>query len=276
MNILQASSTKKFHKVFLRWNALLAEAILCQDANRLIEKIVEIIYLAADIDSISIMIYSKSTKPTCLYDNIKPINYRGSITNYINGPYRDNPFYLLALSQPVSGLYSLRQVASEGFWESEHYKQFYKDTNMRDELDFLFPLDGNHTFVYSMGRDFQDDLFDMEDIETLKAIQPTIKLLTGNYIKLIREPTEVSLEKSDKFTSMQSEIDSEFGGVLTEREKEVVFLILNGCSVKESSRLLDISPGTIKAHKKSIYSKLGISTQGDLFSLFINELASKV
>ena len=263
------------NETFRRWNEVLVEAIQCRDSYELLELIVKAIYTVADIDSISVMIYSKLEKPVCLFDNIKPSSFRGSITNYINGPYQDNPFYSVAVKQPVSGLYTLRQIASEEFWQSEHYNKFYKDTNMMDELDFLFPIDRDSTFVISMGRDFHHEMFSSIDTKGLKATEPVIRLLVSKYIAATKEPNAVELETPDNYSTLQVAIDREYEGVLTGREREVVFLILNGCSVKESARLLDISPGTIKAHKKSIYSKLGISTQGDLFSLFVTTLSSK-
>jgi len=263
------------NETFRRWNEVLVEAIQSNESYNLLELIVKAIYTVADIDSISVMIYSKQEKPVCLFDNIKPSSFRGSITNYINGPYQDNPFYCAAIKQPVSGLYTLRQIASEEFWQSEHYNTFYKDTNMMDELNFLFPIDCDSTFAISMGRDFNHEMFGSIDTEGLKAIEPVIRLFVSKYIASTKEAGVFSLETPDTYSSLQAAIDKEYVGVLTDREREVVFLILNGCSVKESARLLDISPGTIKAHKKSIYTKLGISTQGDLFSLFVTTLSTK-
>ncbi|MGS0468169.1 response regulator transcription factor [Cobetia marina] len=53
---------------------------------------------------------------------------------------------------------------------------------------------------------------------------------------------------------------------LTEREREVSQLMLGGCSTKEIARRLGISVETVRAHKKHLYTKLGINTQAELFS----------
>lgn len=46
-------------------------------------------------------------------------------------------------------------------------------------------------------------------------------------------------------------------------------LMLSGCSNKEIARKLEISAETVKVHKKHIYSKLGIKSQSELFSIFL-------
>ena len=50
---------------------------------------------------------------------------------------------------------------------------------------------------------------------------------------------------------------------------EVALLLLSGCSNKEIARKLAISAETVKVHRKHMYSKLGIKSQSELFSLFL-------
>ena len=47
----------------------------------------------------------------------------------------------------------------------------------------------------------------------------------------------------------------------TEREREVLFLLLRGLKNKEISKKLFISNHTTKAHVASIYKKLGVSNR---------------
>ena len=47
----------------------------------------------------------------------------------------------------------------------------------------------------------------------------------------------------------------------TEREREVLFLLLRGLNNKEISKRLFISNHTTKAHVASIYKKLGVSNR---------------
>ena len=65
----------------------------------------------------------------------------------------------------------------------------------------------------------------------------------------------------------------DFGSdVLTGREMQVVQLILVGHTSTSISLQLDVSVSTIKSHRRNIYGKLEISSQAELFSLFLLHL----
>ncbi|MEL0615123.1 helix-turn-helix transcriptional regulator, partial [Marinomonas arenicola] len=56
---------------------------------------------------------------------------------------------------------------------------------------------------------------------------------------------------------------------LTARDQEITQLILDVHSSNEISSLCFVSEGTVNNHRKSIYRKLGVKSQGDLFKRFI-------
>ena len=60
--------------------------------------------------------------------------------------------------------------------------------------------------------------------------------------------------------------------LLSCREAEIVRLILKGHSSKSIARVLGNSPETVKVHRKRIFVKLNITSQGELFSLFLDAL----
>jgi DNA-binding CsgD family transcriptional regulator len=60
---------------------------------------------------------------------------------------------------------------------------------------------------------------------------------------------------------------------LTERETEVVFLLARGLSSKEAAAELCISPHTVNDHIKVIFTKVGVSSRGELVArLFADHL----
>ena len=66
---------------------------------------------------------------------------------------------------------------------------------------------------------------------------------------------------------------SAFGSSLVSpREKGVLELMLRGYSSQASAEKLGIALETLRRHRKSIYSKLDVSSQAELFSLFITSL----
>jgi DNA-binding CsgD family transcriptional regulator len=59
---------------------------------------------------------------------------------------------------------------------------------------------------------------------------------------------------------------------LSEREHEIVQLILQGHSGKSMARMLGVSPETVKVFRKRIHHKLNIHSQGELFSRLLASL----
>jgi LuxR family maltose regulon positive regulatory protein len=53
---------------------------------------------------------------------------------------------------------------------------------------------------------------------------------------------------------------------LTTRERDVLAMISQGCSNKQTARTLEISPETVKSHVKHIFLKLAVSTRAEAVS----------
>jgi DNA-binding CsgD family transcriptional regulator len=61
---------------------------------------------------------------------------------------------------------------------------------------------------------------------------------------------------------------------LSDREGEVLRLILSGLSSKEIARRMGNSPETVKVFRKRIHTKLGLASSGQLFTLFMAALCA--
>ena len=61
-------------------------------------------------------------------------------------------------------------------------------------------------------------------------------------------------------------------GILTVREREIAAFTLKGQSAESAGQILGISPGTVRIHRRNIYAKLQINSQGELFSRFLRTL----
>jgi RNA polymerase sigma factor (sigma-70 family) len=73
-------------------------------------------------------------------------------------------------------------------------------------------------------------------------------------------------------TQRQDDVSEELAArlaTLSEREREVLQLILDGQPTRQISKALYISVKTVEFHRARIREKLGVATQAQLFSLFI-------
>lgn len=84
--------------------------------------------------------------------------------------------------------------------------------------------------------------------------------------------SEFQAQAQEKQKKISAEQIVEFGKYygLTERETEILRLILEGKSNQEISQALYITIGTVKTHIHSIFSKLEVSRRGQLMSRFVN------
>jgi DNA-binding CsgD family transcriptional regulator len=64
-----------------------------------------------------------------------------------------------------------------------------------------------------------------------------------------------------------------FESSLTHREAQIVELVLQGFPTFEIARRLKISIGTVKNHRRRLYHKLDITTERELFLLYLQSLA---
>jgi DNA-binding NarL/FixJ family response regulator len=60
---------------------------------------------------------------------------------------------------------------------------------------------------------------------------------------------------------------------LTSREVAIVELVLQGHSSESIGLRLGITTGTVKVHRRNVYRKLGISSQTQLLSVYLNNLS---
>ena len=151
----------------------------------------------------------------------------------------------------------LADVAPEHFELTEYYQRYFRLNVVADEIQFNCHLPDGRTLCLSLG---SKQRFDPQQIALLSLIQPWV-------LSLLRQRLPHEL---NQVSAPQPPIQNDdWGAQLTARELDVGRLMLSGCSSKEIARKLEISVETVKVHKKHMYSKLGIKSQSELFSIFL-------
>ncbi|MFJ2282366.1 response regulator transcription factor [Pseudomonas sp. NPDC087803] len=189
--------------------------------------------------------------------------------DYLRGVYLLDPFYIASREQPRSGLYRLSEVAPEHFELTEYYQRYFRLNVVADEIQFNCQLDGERTLCLSLG---SEKPFTGEQIALLSLIQPwVLGLLRQRLPHEINDTVAVATAPAqiDWRVQLEASVQQLKGAHLTARELDVGRLMLSGCSSKEIARKLEISVETVKVHKKHMYSKLGIKSQSELFSIFL-------
>lgn len=102
----------------------------------------------------------------------------------------------------------------------------------------------------------------------LEALYPVLASAILKHFEFAPQQFDISSPSPSQESRFQN-----FGkNVLTEREQGVVKLILTGHSSNSIALHLDISVPTVKTHRRNLYSKFNISSQAELFNLFVRHL----
>ncbi|MFV3410992.1 response regulator transcription factor [Pseudomonas nitroreducens] len=184
--------------------------------------------------------------------------------DYLKGLYLLDPFYIASREAPGSGLLRLDDVAPEMFEQTDYYQRYFSLNVVADEVQINVQLDSERTLCCSLG---SRGRFLPEQIALLALVQPWVAGLMRQRMAFEREVQEAPPPPrwQNRLESTAQQVETP----LTARELEVGRLMLSGCSSKEIARKLAISAETVKVHRKHMYAKLGIKSQSELFSLFL-------
>ncbi|MEL0260154.1 MAG: LuxR C-terminal-related transcriptional regulator, partial [Halieaceae bacterium] len=112
--------------------------------------------------------------------------------------------------------------------------------------------------------------FSKRQVDRLEAVFPAVEALVRRHWN----PLTPAVESADLRTRLQEALGAFGSSILTRREQQVIELVLLGHSTRLVAEKLGISAETVKLHRKHAYAKLDISSQAELFYLFVDALAS--
>ena len=148
----------------------------------------------------------------------------------------------------------------------------HADTGTVDEAIFLSRLRGGNVINLSMMRLPAHGEVSDEEYEALYLLADPVSEL----IKSHSEHDDFAVTHLIQ-PGIDHQIDLAFrtfgASLLSPREKAVLEMMLRGYSTDSSADKLGIALETVRRHRKSIYRKLDVSSQTDLFSLFLNAMS---
>ncbi len=259
-------------RISLPLDASLAEAIaavtLAIGRPEFFDRVIDLLGKACTIDSGGAMIFFRNQRPRRLVHRFNPAQRKLPEESYLDGPYALDPSYQLFLRGADDGVYWLRDVAPDDFFESEYHRLFYSQIGLSDTIDLLWRIDEDTALLYFVERGARNPAFQTADVAALRLLLPCVVSASSRHHELTRSaaPPEVDTLTHRK---VQSTIDNFARSLLTQREREVLFYMLSGYSSALTAERLQASEGTIKIHRKNIHRKLDIGSQAELFSLFI-------
>ena len=249
-----------------QWNALLAPLIEQLGDASFHEGLGAVLKALTGHESCVLVAFAEGEPPTLLHDDLSPTEQAVSLAPYLDGAYVLDPFYAVFKEHSQPGVFSLADCAPDGFKESEYYRTYYLHTGLVAETGALMMVDDGVGILASLGTrhtsvPVHNDIPE-PCLSTLASLCRKHRALCAhNRTQTLSRPLDVAFRN--------------FGSsVLSNREREVVQLILKGHSNKSIARLLGISIDTVKVYNKRFHTKLGVSSQAELFSLFLEAIAT--
>ena len=209
--------------------------------------------------------------------------YNHSVTErtlnaYVRGGYLLDPFYVACVNEHPAGLWRMSELAPDSFFSSGF--AISKDIHpcvssdygtAVEEVGFIMPLRPQVAIVYSLMRNHSSGDFSAAEMGMLATMAPVLASVFGQHCRLryadyLRDAAAEGVVLEDAFVEILQ-------GQLTETQRYIAKLLLQGHSNASIARQLNISDGTVKVHKHNIYQRLEISTNAELFRLFIDYLA---
>lgn len=223
-------------------------------------------------DNMTVMSFHANARPRLIYGETKKDIYfqDGDLARYVDGAYLLDPFYLAIQDGKPTGFYYLKDIVSDNFYESAYFHQYYQFSNLKDEVGYLFALQDGAYLHLSLA---STKNYQPEELAVLESFTPCLAvMLTKQWASIVNQGQEHSED-----VTMHNQLSVAFQNfgrsLLTDRECEVAQLILQGHSTKSMAVKLNLSIETIKVHRRNLYPKLDISSQPELFSLFLESLA---
>ena len=222
-----------------------------------------------EADDVSLIRYPDAGPPVIEYT--LPPKRRGKTTldRYVKGPFLLDPFYRAAQVDERFGVFRLRDLAPSGFKESEYFRTWYHECGFQDECGLLIELDSG-SLNLALGMTGSSHRFSKRQVDRLEAVFPAVEALVRRHWN----PMAPAGEPADLRARLQEALGAFGSSVLTRREQQVIELVLLGNSTRLVADKLGISGETVKLHRKHAYAKLDISSQAELFYLFVDALAS--
>lgn len=241
-----------------------ADLILAIDHPQFFDKLVYLLRLAVSYDDYVILAYHPTARPVVLGSSLAS-DELAAWDRYLQGAYLLSPFYDYAM-QGGEGVVSLAQIAPDDFYQSAYHDEYFRYSELMDEVCLVIQTDHQLCYLLSLGRTRSLSSFNQRGLGRLKAFYPLICAAVQMHDK------QHGVADSGSHEPVKQAILNFGEDKLTPREKEVLQLLIRGYSSKESANKLEMAYETERVHRKNIYSKLEVNSQKELLGKLFDQV----
>lgn len=264
------------------WGRVSAAVVEALEQEELPRLLFEALRTVAAFERACLFVYRGQGNPIHVYDSFATPAEKQGLINYTDNTYVLNPFYAAYQRGLQPGVWRMRALAPDGYAKADLVESYQATAADGEEIGYLthgwpagmeelclaLGLPDGECGEISLSRRTVEGGFSDADVEAYAAVLPFIAAAFARYWRRARQHHLASTQESAADAAFAG-----FGGaLLSPREREVAQLLLRGHSSHSIADHLGISGTTVKSHRKNLYAKLGIATQYELFSLFLESL----
>ena len=255
--------------------SVVAKLITAIGQPNLGQKLCELLARRVAYDMSCIYLFRYDQPAELLHDGYNGLVSPRTLDAYRHGGYLLDPFYVASTQRHPGGLWRMSELAPDSFYSSG----FAISSDMHpcissthgtriDEIGFIVHLQSRAALVLSLMKAQRQGPFSEDEMDYMHALTPVIRAVLEQHGR--------HLPHTFDNLNVDSQLESAFVGALgqlTDAQKYIAKLLLQGHSNVSIASQLAISEGTVKVHKHNIYQRLEITSHSELFRLFIVYLA---
>ena len=224
-------------------------------------------------DSCLILAASPGEAPSIVLDDLGGDERDVLHGAYMGGAYLVAAGYRTAQDTGAVGVRGISEIFPGDLRTSRYFAEYWGRTGMIDEAFVFFRPEGPIAVWFAFGRYAAGRRFSRSEIGQLRKLEPVL-LAAGHRHWALMPPVSAADDWTERRHKRSQAALETFGqDVLTPREYDVCQLLLRGHSSKSAARVLDISPGTERIHRRRIFAKLGVSSQVEVLTRFVSMLS---
>ena len=254
------------------WLAGVADIVAANGGEATADALISAIGTIVEHEGTCLLAFHRFAPPEVLHHTLEPAAASHYLDRYLAGPYLLDPLYQLALREEKPAMCRYRDETPDRFRSSEYYRHYCERTHLVDEVDYLLDVGESTAMALVVAR--RERPFSKAEIERLGQIRPIVQAAMRSMWEDWPGQARGDADRVGMHQRLTQCFENFGNDLLTERERQTTQLLLRGFSTKAIARRLEIAPGTVMVHKRNLFSKLGITSQYELFSLFIDTLAS--
>ena len=265
------------------WTESLARAIDCVDDPRCPGYLIDAIAALVDFDMAMSVVHNRRAKPVLIHDTFKNGRDRRGLSNYLDSTYVLNPVYAAHCNGLKQGVYRIGELAPDAYLSSEHYRTFKVKRLVSEEIGYVtdnWPA-GMEELVLAI--ELQNDR--LGEISLSRAASRggfsdiAIAALRGQIAVIgavFRQIWQHSLPGVQIPGQQRRSTTCSTGSARPASARASARLPNLSSRATQALRLAHVSEfsqTTVKSHRQNLYGKLGIASQFELFSQFLQSLS---